>query len=78
MKSLQKYFDYIILLDYIGYDYITDYIGYVTIKKDLKVYSVNSLYLIFHKVNGYCKEINGNKHLTLVPTNKSKDKIKKI
>ena len=50
----------------------------MAIKRDLKVYSVNSLYLIFHKVNGYCKEINGNKHLTLVPTNKSKDKIKKI
>ena len=31
------------------------YIGYVTIKdlKCIKIYSVNSLYLIFNKVNGY-------------------------
>ena len=48
-----------------------------TIKKDLKFYSVNNLYLIFYKVNGCFEEINGNKHLTLVPTNESKENIKK-
>ena len=48
------------------------YFEYVTIKKDLKIYSVNPLYLIFNKVNGYFEEINGNKYLTLVPTNESK------
>ena len=53
------------------------YIGYVTIKNDLKIYSVNSLYLIFNKVNGYFQEINGNKYSALVPTNGSKVKIKK-
>ena len=29
------------------------YIGYVTIKKDPQIYSVNPLYIIFDKVNGY-------------------------
>ena len=53
------------------------YIGYVMIKKYLKMYIVNPLYLIFGNVNGYFEEINGNKYLTLVPTNKSKEKIKK-
>ena len=58
------------------------YIGYVTIKnskknKIQKIYSVNPLYLIFNKVNGYLEEINGNNYLTLVPTNESKEKIKK-
>ena len=49
------------------------YIGYVTIKdlKYLKINSVNPLYLIFSKVNGYFEEINENKYLTLVPTNRS-------
>ena len=28
------------------------YIGYVTIKKELKIYCVNRLYLIFGNVNG--------------------------
>ena len=49
------------------------------IKKDLKSYSVNSLYSIFDKVKGYFEKINENKHLMLVPTNESKTlKNKKI
>ena len=53
------------------------YIGYVTIKylKFVKINSVNPLYLIFSKVNEYFEEINGNKYLTLAPTNKSKERI---
>ena len=55
------------------------YIGCVTIKdsKYVKIYSVNPLYLIFNKMNGYFGEITGNKYLTLVCTNESKEKIKK-
>ena len=45
----------------------------MTIKKDLKICSVNPLYLNFGEVNGYFEEINGNKYLTLVPTNESKE-----
>ena len=49
-------------------------IGYVTIKdsKYVKINSVNPLYLVMKKVNGYFEEINGNKDLTLVLTNESK------
>ena len=49
------------------------YIGYVTIKDSIyvKINSVDPLYLIFIKVNEYFEEINGNKSLTLVPTNES-------
>ena len=51
----------------------------MTIKdsKYVKIYSLNSLYLIFDKVNRYFEEINGNNYLTLVPPNESKEKIKK-
>ena len=55
------------------------YIEYM-MTKDLayaKINSVNPLYLIFNKVNGYFEEINENKYLMLVPTNESKEKIKK-
>ena len=40
------------------------YIGYVTIKdsKHLKINSVNPLYLIFGKVNGYFEEIKKSKY----------------
>ena len=53
------------------------YIGYVTIKdsKYIKFNSVNSLYLISNKVNGYFEEISGNKYLTLIPTNERKEKF---
>ena len=39
---------------------LTFYIGYVTIKdsNDVKINSINPLYLIFNKVNGYFEEIN--------------------
>ena len=55
--------------------YVND-IGYVTIKDSeyVKINSVNHLHLIFNKVSGYFEEINGNKYLTLVPTNESKEK----
>ena len=53
------------------------YIGYVTTENDLNIYSVNPLYLIFGKMNGCFEEIHGNKYLTLVPTNESKEQIKK-
>ena len=54
------------------------YIGYVTIKdsKYVKINSVNPLYLMFNKMNGYFEEINGNKYLTVVAANDSKDRIK--
>ena len=51
----------------------------MTIKdlKYVKTDSVNAIYLTFNKVNGYFEEINGNKYLTLVPTNESNEKIKR-
>ena len=64
-KSYKK-----ILINYIGYKTIED-------SKCIKVYSVNRLYLIFNKVNGYFEKINRNKYLTQVSTNESKEKIKR-
>ena len=49
----------------------------MTIKNDLKTYSVNPLYLIFGKVKGYFEVINVNKYLRLVTTKESKGKMKK-
>ena len=58
---------------------LINYIGYKTIKdsKCIEIYSVNRLYLIFNKVNGYFEKINRNKYLTQVSTNESKEKIKR-
>ena len=55
------------------------YIGYVTIEdcKCVKINSVNRLYLIVGKMNGYFEEIDGYKYLTLVPNNESKNIMRK-
>ena len=45
--------------------------------KYVKISSVNPFHLIINKVNGFFKKINGNKYLTLVPTNETKENIKK-
>ena len=87
-NHIYYFFDNIINIEYVdpnntkidGKSYriiLIYYIGYVTIKKDLKIYSVNPLYLIFGKVNAYLEKINENKYLTLVCTNESEEKTKK-
>ena len=40
----------------------------------IKTNSVNHLYIIANKINGYSEESKGNKYLRLVPTDGSKDK----
>ena len=51
-------------------------IGYVTVLSHSKINSVNSLYLIIDKTNGYIEKSNRNKYLTLVPADKSKGRMK--
>ena len=46
--------------------------------KYVKINSVNLLYLIFNKVNGYFEETNENNNLMLVPTNEREELINKI
>ena len=55
------------------------HIGYITMKDSdyVKINSVNPLYLIIGEVDEYYEEINGNKYLTLVSTNKNKEVLTK-
>ena len=55
------------------------HIGYITMKDSdyVKINSVNPLYLIIGEVDEYFEEINGNKYLTLVSTNKNKEVLTK-
>ena len=51
------------------------YVGYITMKNldYVNIHSVNPLYLIFDKIDGYIEESNGNKYLMFAPTNKNKE-----
>ena len=55
------------------------YTGYITIKDFdyVKINSVNPLYLIIAKVDGYIEEKNRNKYLTFASTDKNKEVLKK-
>ena len=58
---------------------LTYYITYVKIEnsKCVKINSANHLYLLFKKKFESLEEIDGNKYLTLIPTNERKEKTKK-
>ena len=43
----------------------------------MDIISVNLLYLIINEVDGFFEGINGNKYLTLVPTDKNKEVLTK-
>ena len=53
---------------------------YISIKKlkDVKFETVNPLYFLFSKMNGYFEDINKNKYLTLIPINEGKEIIKNM
>ena len=55
------------------------YNGYITMKNSdyVKSNSVNSLYLIIGKIDGYIEEKNRNKYLTLASTDKNKEVLTK-
>ena len=80
MINIKNFVLYKIKIDKKSYkNILIYYIGYVTLKnlRYVKISSVNPLYLIINKVNGYFEEIYGNKYLTLIPTNESKNTLKK-
>ena len=56
------------------------YIGYITMKDSdyVKNDSVNSLYLIIGKVDGYIEEKNRNKYISLVSTDTNKEVLIKF
>ena len=41
-------------------------------KDHLNIHSVNPLYLVFNKIDGYIEESNGNKYLIFASTDKNK------
>ena len=45
--------------------------------KFVKINNVNPLYLFINKANRNFEEINKSNYLTLIPTNESKEKIRK-
>ena len=53
------------------------YIGHVDKKPEWNVNSVNPLYLMINRIDGYVEEKNGNKYLNMSDTSRNNEILKK-
>ena len=53
------------------------YIGYVTKRPEWKINSVNPLYLIINRIDGFIEEKDDNKYLNISNRDKNSDELKK-
>ena len=53
------------------------YIGYVTKREEYKINSVNPLYLLIYKIDGFIEEKGGNKYLNIAFADNNDEVLKK-
>ena len=53
------------------------YIGYVTKKPEYKINSVDHLYLMINRIDGFIEEKNGDKYLNIASTDRNSEVLKK-
>ena len=53
------------------------YIGYITKKTLWNVNSVNPLYLMINRIDGFIEEKDGDKYLTIVSTDRNSEVLQK-
>ena len=54
------------------------YIGYIKKKDEYKINSVNPLYLLVHKIDGFIKEKERKKYLNIASTNNNSEVLKNM
>ena len=54
------------------------YIGYITKKDEYKINSVNPLYLLVHRIDGFIAEKIGNKYLNIAFADSNNDVLKNM
>ena len=54
------------------------YIGYITIKDEYKINSVNPLYLLVLRIDGFIEEKRGNKYLNIPFTDSNNEVLKNM
>ena len=52
-------------------------IGYVTKRSELKINSINPLYLMINRIDGFIQEKNGDKYLNIADTDGNSEVLKK-
>ena len=54
------------------------YIGYITKKGEYEINSVNPLYFLVHRIDGFIEEKKGNKHLNIAFTDSNNEVLKNM
>ena len=54
------------------------YIGYVTKKPEYKINSVNPLYLLINRIDGFIEEEDGDKYLSIAFTDRNSESVQKV
>ena len=54
------------------------YIGYITKKGEYKIDSVNPLYLLVHRIDGFIEEKEGSKYLSIASTDSNSEVLKNM
>ena len=54
------------------------YIGYITKKDQYKIYSVNRLYLLAHRIDGFTEEKERSKYLNIASTNNNSEVLRNM
>ena len=52
------------------------YIGYVTKNEEYKINTVNPLYLLVHRIDGFIEEKEGSKYLNIASTDRNSEVLK--
>ena len=52
------------------------YVGYVTKKPEWNVNTVNHLYLMINRIDGFIKEKNGDKYLNIASTDRNSEVLR--
>ena len=53
------------------------YIGYITKKDEYKINSINPLYFLVHRIDGFIEEKEGDKYLNIASTDRNSEVLKK-
>ena len=77
--NIEDFYPNLLKLDKRSFENISiSYIGYVTKKEEYKLNSVNPLYLLVHRIEGFIEENEGSKYLNITSADNNNEVLKNM